>query len=52
MLEIAMNAVDKLREWKLNFLWVCIVLICALAVMSGYCVSISIERGFEFSTCR
>lgn len=50
---VAMKSAFSLAKgWKLNMLWICLVMICALATFSGYCVSINPTEGFEYSICR
>lgn len=48
---IARSVFETIKGWKLSLFWVCLVVICTLAVISGYCVSLSISGGFDFSVC-
>lgn len=41
----------RMSSLKFNAIWIALVLICFLAVKSGYCVEISWSEGFSFSRC-
>lgn len=48
-----MEKSDLLAKWalRLGVTWVCLVLICLIAALSGYCVSLSPRDGFRFTVC-
>lgn len=48
-----LKAAIALGKWKASIgtVWVCLMVICLIASMSGYCVSLSAQEGFRFAMC-
>lgn len=51
LVTIANVALASLRRGKASMVWFSLILICGLAVSSGYCVTLSVQHGFEFAKC-